>query len=120
MPSRVFYLGVTAVLLLGMVSVAVADGPAILNLNPTQNALSVSLATSIDVTFDVDMDETSFTEATFLVSAGHTGRHFGTFSYINAARTVTFTPDDAFQVGDVVYLINYVFKDGPAPCADCR
>ena len=77
----------------------------ILSHYPAQNALAVPKDTTISVTFDVDMDASSFDSTTFVVHASQTGLHRGTYSYNAATKTVTLDPRDDFAVGEEVDVI---------------
>jgi hypothetical protein len=69
---------------------------------PTQNALNVPPATSIAVTFNADMDESTLTDANIVVTATMTGHHSGTVLYDPASRSASYNPDRDFVPGDVV------------------
>ena len=79
--------------------------PHILSTSPTQNELNVPVNTNISVTFDVDMDESTINDSTFVVNARSTGLHLGTISYDGPTRTATFDPPSDFDVGEVVTVV---------------
>jgi hypothetical protein len=81
---------------------ASAQTPHVVSTSPAQNALNVRLSTNISVTFDVDMDETTIDDSTFVVNARSTGLHAGTISYDGPSRTATFNPVEDFDEGEVV------------------
>ena len=48
---------------------AFAQAPTILSTSPMQNELNVPANTNISVTFDMEMDETTVNDSTFVVNA---------------------------------------------------
>jgi hypothetical protein len=82
-----------------------AQAPQIVSTSPTQNELNVPLSANISVTFDVDMDETTFNHSTFVVNARCSGLHLGTITYDGPSRTVTFDPLEDFDDGEVVTVV---------------
>ena len=70
-----------------------------------QNALNVPVNTNISVNFNMDMDETTINDSTFVVNARCTGLHQGTISYNSQTRTATFDPAEDFDVGEVVTIV---------------
>lgn len=97
--------GMVIAVLFSMFSVASASNPVIIATSPPQNGLNALIATSIEVEFDVDMAEASFTNSNFTVNAMYSGRHTGTFAYNASSRTVTFTSDRGYQVSEVVTVV---------------
>jgi hypothetical protein len=79
--------------------------PRILSTSPAQNDLNVSLSTNISVTFDIDMDETTINNSTFVVNARSSGPHPGTITYDSPTKTATFDPFDDFQQGELVSAV---------------
>jgi len=79
--------------------------PHILSTPPSQNELNVSVFTSISVTFDVDMDETTINDSAFVVNERSTGLHLGTIDYHSQTRTATFDPSSDFDQGEVVTVV---------------
>jgi hypothetical protein len=84
---------------------ALAQAPHIVSTSPVQNQLNVPVSTNISVTFDVDMDETTINDSTFVVNARSTGLHPGNISYDSPSRTATFDPVDDFGEGEVVTVV---------------
>ena len=74
----------------------------LLETEPAQNELNVPVSTDISVTFDVDMDEMTIDDSSFIVYATHTGFHDGAISYDNQTRTAVFDPSADFDVGEIV------------------
>ncbi|MBS4027793.1 MAG: VCBS repeat-containing protein [Ignavibacteriales bacterium] len=75
----------------------------VVSVSPPQNALGVSSATTIQVTFNTAMNTSSFNDtASFIVAGRTSGRYRGTFSFSNDDSVVTFTPNTALKKGDVV------------------
>lgn len=79
--------------------------PHIVSTSPAQNELNVLLSANISVTFDVDMDETTINDSTFVVNARSTGLHLGTITYDGQSKTATFDPLEDFDVGEVVTVV---------------
>jgi hypothetical protein len=76
--------------------------PRVLSTTPAQNQLNVPVSTDISVTFDVDMDQTTINDSTFLVNARSTGLHTGVITYDGPTKTATFDPSEDFDEGEVV------------------
>ncbi|MCK4416859.1 MAG: Ig-like domain-containing protein [Candidatus Latescibacteria bacterium] len=134
--------------------------PHIVSTIPEQNELNVPDSTDISATFDLDMDEITINNSTFVVNAQFTGLHQGTITYDSLTKTAMLDPDSNFaggevvnvvlttdiqslegipldssyawsftimvdrgdcngdrviDIGDVVYLVNYLYKSGPNP-----
>jgi hypothetical protein len=79
--------------------------PHIVSTSPAQNELNVPLSTNISVTFDVDMDETTINESTFVVNARSTGLCQGVFTYDGPTKTVSFDPFEDLDEGEVVTVV---------------
>ena len=88
-------------LLVGIVSIvsyalfaasALAQTPHVVSTSPAQNELNVPVSSSISVTFDMDMDETTINNSPFVVNARSTGLHGGIITYDGPSRTATFNP----------------------------
>ena len=100
--------GLAFVFLVVMLScrMAVADSnkdvPHIVSTLPQQNELKAPVSTSISVTFDVDMDEASIVDSTFVVYARSTGLHYGNIGYNGLTKTATLNPINDFDVGEIV------------------
>lgn len=82
-----------------------AQVPQIISTSPAQNALNVPISTNISVTFDIDMDEGTINDSTFVVNARSTGLHQGTITYDSLTRMATLDPDSNFHVGEVVTVV---------------
>jgi hypothetical protein len=100
-----YFGGFVIFITLGVTNFALAATPIVLSTNPPQNGLNALLTTSIEVEFDVDMDEATFTNSNFTVNALYSGRHMGTFVYDSPSRTVTFTSNRVFQISEVVTVV---------------
>jgi hypothetical protein len=79
--------------------------PDIVSTSPAQNELNVSVSANISVTFDIDMDETTINDSTFVVNAWSTGPHPGTITYNSLTKTATLDPDSNFAVGEIVTVV---------------
>ena len=82
-----------------------AQSPRVLVTSPTQNELNVPTSANISVTFDVDVDETTINDSTFVVNARSTGLHQGTIAYDNPTKTAVIHPVDDFDVGEMVTVV---------------
>jgi len=82
-----------------------AEAPVVVATSPGQNELNVPAGTAISVTFDVDMDESTMTDTTFVVHGRCTGLHMGVLSYEGSSRTVLFEPFAGFAVGEVMTVV---------------
>lgn len=94
-------------------------GQNVVSTAPQQNALQVSPATDISVIFDVAMDATTITSATFLVQTTGAGTQSGAISYDGPTQSASFDPDREFGTGEVVTvtLTEGVQSSGGAPLA---
>ena len=69
-------------------SPASAQTPHVVSTSPAQNELNVPVSTNISVTFNVNMDETTINDSTFVVNARCTGLHLGTMTYDGPTKTL--------------------------------
>jgi hypothetical protein len=76
--------------------------PQVVYTSPGQDELNVPVSTSISATFDLDMDEATINNSTFVVTGESTGVHQGTMTYDSLSRIATSAPDSVFQVGEIV------------------
>ena len=76
--------------------------PHVVSTTPAQNHLNVPVSTNISVTFDLDMDETTINDSTFVVNARSTGLHAGTITYDGPTKTATFDPTEDFDEGELL------------------
>jgi len=79
--------------------------PNVVSTSPTQNELNVPISTNISVTFDIDMDETTINDSTFVVNAWSTGLHQGAIIYSKLYNAATLDPDSDFAVGEIVTAV---------------
>ncbi|HUV30291.1 MAG TPA: FG-GAP-like repeat-containing protein [Acidobacteriota bacterium] len=93
------------VLVRARVQFASGMAPEILTVTPAQNELNVVPYTNIWVRFNADMDESTFTNSTFVVHGDQTGLHPGTFGYNSLTHTVTFNPSVDFADGEEVSVV---------------
>ena len=82
-----------------------AQTPQILSVLPTQNELNVAVNTNISATFDIDMNETTINESTFIVFGLYTGMHGGTITYDSPTNTAVLDPQDYFEDGEIVTAV---------------
>ncbi|MEE8150057.1 MAG: Ig-like domain-containing protein, partial [candidate division Zixibacteria bacterium] len=82
-----------------------AQVPSIVSVSPADNVLGAASSSNITVTFDIDMDGSSFSSTTFIVSGSYTGIYQGAYSYDSPSKTVTFDPNTDFATGEVVSII---------------
>jgi len=72
---------------------------------PAQNALNVSPSTDISVTFNTDIDDSSLSSSSFVVTGSVSGKHYGSFSIgggEKAGTTISFNPTNDFKNGEIV------------------
>ena len=81
------------------------DVPHVLSASPTQNQLNVSVNNNVSVTFDIDMDQTTIDDSSFVLNARCAGLRDGTISYNVPAKTATFDPACDFLAGEVVTVM---------------
>ena len=79
--------------------------PNIVSTSPAQNELNVPVSTNISVTFDIDMDETTINDSTFVVNAWSTGLHQGTITCNSLTKTATLDPTSDFDEGEIVTVV---------------
>ena len=88
-----------------LTAVSFAQAPQIVSVTPIQNELNVPVSTNISVTFNIDMDETTINDTTFVVNAMSTGLHEGVITYNSLTKTATFDPMEDFEEGEVVTVV---------------
>jgi len=101
--------GDVAVANYGSNSVSILKGnvppPIVTSVAPADNALNVSLAATIQVTFSEAMLTGSFNDMTSFVVRGMTsGRHLGSFGFTGGNTVATFTPTVPFDDGEIVVV----------------
>lgn len=82
-----------------------AQVPSIVSVSPSDNELAVGSSSNLTVTFDIDMDGSSFSSTTFIVFGAYTGNYAGAYSYDSPSKTVTFDPNTDFVTGEVVSVL---------------
>jgi hypothetical protein len=73
--------------------------------SPARNELNVSTSGNVQVTFDIEADQSTLNDSTFVVNGRSTGIHQGVYTYDVPTRTVTFDPATDFAYGDVVTVL---------------
>jgi len=76
--------------------------PNITAISPAQNDLNIAATTDISVTFNIDIDQATINDSTFVVNGRSTGLHSGSISYNPGTHTATFNPDEDFAIGEIV------------------
>jgi hypothetical protein len=79
--------------------------PHVVSTSPAQNQLSVPVNANILVTFDMDMDQTTINDSTFIVNAWSTGLHRGAITYDSPTKTATLNPNEDFDKGEIVTVV---------------
>ncbi|HEX7401238.1 MAG TPA: FG-GAP-like repeat-containing protein [candidate division Zixibacteria bacterium] len=79
--------------------------PHVVSTFPMQNQLNVPVNTNISVIFDMDMDQTTINDSTFVVNAWSTGLHQGAITYDGPTKTATLNPNVDFDVGEIVTVV---------------
>jgi len=84
---------------------------------PDPGKLHEILIPNISVTFDTDMDESSFTTETVIVKGSQQGVYLCTYSYDDASRTLTISNPEAFMPGEIVtiFLTNGILSSTSEP-----
>ena len=94
---------VLAVLTLLLSSAASAQkAPIIVDTWPDQNALDLSVSSSIRIHFSEDMDHATLNTSTIIVYGSVTGYHTGTVFYEPSRRTAYLNPTTDFAAGEIV------------------
>ncbi len=107
MNFRIMTWGAAAILFMlsAAASPLIAQTPQIVTVSPAQNALNTPVGSSISVTFDIDMNETTITGSSFRVFSRIDGIQSGAVSYDNGTRTATFVPFMNFRYGGTITAI---------------
>lgn len=80
-------------------------GHHVVSIVPAPNSNNVSRPGVVHAVFDTMMDVTQFNDtSSWIVSGSSSGRHRGSFIFGSGDTSVTFTPIDSFQAGEVVSL----------------
>ena len=81
------------------------EKPQILSVSPVQNQLNVPVDENISVTFDMEMNNQTINDTTFMVHTSTGGLVQGTIGYDSNSRTATFDPVNSFRIGEVITVI---------------
>ena len=86
----------------------------VIGIKPSQNALTVSPNSDIQVSFNKSITTNSLNDtSSFIVSGNLSGRHRGSFSFGEGNVTATFTPSTPFKNNEVVTVnVTNNIKDG--------
>ena len=76
--------------------------PQVVSTQPEQDELNVPVNTNVSVTFDIEMDEATINNSTFVITGESTGVNQGTITYDSLTRVAISDPDSVFQVGEIV------------------
>mgnify|MGYP000879244132 CR=1 FL=1 len=76
----------------------------VVSTTPVRNARNAPVETSITITFDQSMDETTLNDTTFLVNGKFGGPIDGSITYNPETNSVTFDPAPPFAYGEVVNI----------------
>jgi fibronectin type 3 domain-containing protein len=79
--------------------------PAIISFTPTRNALNIAKDTTITITFNTYINESTMNDSTIRINGSLSGLHTNTFSYDSGIHTATIDPNTDFQVGELVSVI---------------
>jgi len=80
-------------------------GPHAIGISPHQNQYNVAAFADIVVTFDIDLDEGTVDQATFIVYGSNSGRKVGDYSYDLLDRLLTFDRSVDFFPGEIVTVV---------------
>jgi hypothetical protein len=76
--------------------------PAIVSVVPSQNELNVLPGSNVSVTFDMDMDDTTINDSTFVVNARSVGMISGIITYDSLTKTAQLNPTNSFEEGEII------------------
>jgi len=95
------------VLLAGLLPIANlhAQVPEILSTQPVRHAPAVSAAAAISIEFSENMTTATVNDSTLRVYGSLSGLHGGTMSWAMQQSELTFTPTQAFELGELVTVI---------------
>ena len=79
--------------------------PEVISILPERNEINVPLNSAVSVTFNMEMDQASINDSTFLVYGKYHGWYPGSFNYNSQTKTAFFDPLDDFEVGDKITII---------------
>jgi len=117
MKRAILFCVLAVIVLLALSASLRAQTPNIVSVSPAQNQLNVPTDAIISVTFDTDMDSTSFSDSSFIAYGQLSGLMQGHFTYDSIERTVSLFPSDEFYVGELVTveLTNLIRSDDNIP-----
>lgn len=72
--------------------------------SPTQNALNIANDAIITISFDTTINTSTLDSSTFTVRGDFTGQIPGAYQYNEPAKTITFTPDENFKAGEIIWV----------------
>ncbi len=90
------------VIALGLMGAVWGQSPTIVSTTPSQNALNVSVNSTITVYTDQLMDAATIDTNTMVVSGNFTGLITGAYSTVDSS--TTFTPSQPFMVGEKISI----------------
>jgi len=79
-----------------------AQSPEPISFSPDNNDLNISATANISVVFNMDIEESTLNESSFIVHASRTGLHAGVIDYDPITYSAVFIPTDNFAFGEVV------------------
>jgi hypothetical protein len=79
--------------------------PEVISILPERNEINVPLNSAVSVTFNMEMDQASINDSTFLVYGKYHGWYPGSFNYNSQTKTAFFDPLGDFEVGDKITII---------------
>lgn len=100
---------ITTILCLIFQSIALAQTPQVTSTDPLPNAINIPIDQVINVTFNQDMNSSTFNSSTFYVDGEGIGRISGTIEYDSASLTMSFIADANYKAGE---LITFILTDG--------
>ncbi len=72
-------------------------------LTPSQNAIDIASDTEIQVSFDVEIDSSTLSNASIRLNGSQLGQYTSnSIQYNSASQTVTYVPDHLFMAGEVI------------------
>ncbi|HOP05658.1 MAG TPA: FG-GAP-like repeat-containing protein [candidate division Zixibacteria bacterium] len=96
--------------------------PQIVSLSPAQNAINVPIDANIAVTFNTDMNPSSFDSSTIVMYSRYCGFIHGAIAYDSLTKTMIFDPTDDFGAGEIIRCVlttGIVSASGIHPSLSC-
>lgn len=84
-----------------MNSISMGQNINVVSTNPRPNAINVSAGSSIQITFDQDIEATTLGSSTVIIQGNYNGLYAGSYTG-GGTTTITFTPDEDFYANELI------------------